>query len=206
MSRYVPWVLKMAWRDSRGSRRRLALYLSAMVLGVAALVAIRGFGDNMSRTVDEEAKTLLGADLRLESEQPFDDSTEVLIDSIGGTQSRRLSFGSMVVFPKTGNTRLAAVRAVEGGFPFYGALRTRPDSAAQGYQLGRRALVSGTLMDQFDVQVGDSVRIGTVTYRVAGEIEQAPGESSFSSAARPPVYIPRAELDTSLLSRGSLVE
>ncbi len=196
----------MAWRDSRGSRQRLALYLSAMVLGVAALVAIRGFGDNMSRTVDQEAKTLLGADLRLESEQPFDDSTEVLIDSIGGTQSRRISFGSMAVFPKSGGTRLTAVRAVEGGFPFYGALITRPDTASQVYQTGRRALVSGTLMNQFEAEVGDSVRIGGVSYRIAGEIQQAPGESSFSSAARPPIYIPKTELDTSLLSRGSLAE
>ncbi|PQJ35430.1 permease [Salinibacter sp. 10B] len=202
----VPWILKMAWRDSRGSRQRLALYLSAMVLGVAALVAIRGFGDNMSRTVDQEAKTLLGADLRLESEQPFDDSTEVMIDSIGGTQSRRISFGSMAVFPKNGGTRLTAVRAVEGGFPFYGALITQPDSASQVYQTGRRALVSGTLLNQFDAQVGDSVRIGRVSYQIAGEIQQAPGESSFSSAARPPIYIPKTELDTSLLSRGSLAE
>ena len=202
----LPWVLKMAWRDSRGSRKRLALYLSAMVLGVAALVAIRGFGENMSRTVDQEAKTLLGADLRLESEQPFDDSTEALIDSIGGVQARRISLGSMAVFPKSGGTRLAAVRAVEGGYPFYGALVTRPDSAAGTYQAGRQALVSGTLMNQFDVQVGDSVRVGRVTYRVAGEIEQAPGESSFSSAAQPPIYVPKAELDTSLLGRGSLAE
>jgi len=206
MSQYVPWVLKMAWRDSRGSRKRLALYLSAMVLGVAALVAIRGFGDNMSRTIDQEAKTLLGADLAFESEQPFDDSTEALIDSIGGTQSRRVSFGSMAVFPQSDGTRLTAVRAVDGGYPFYGALVTRPDSAAQAYQSGRRALVSGTLMSQFDAQVGDSVRIGGVTYRIAGEIQQAPGESSFSSAARPPIYVPKAEVDTSLLGRGSLAE
>jgi putative ABC transport system permease protein len=206
MMRSVPWILKMAWRDSRGSRKRLALYLSAMVLGVAALVAIRGFGDNMSRTVDQEAKTLLGADLRLESDQPFDDSTEGLIDSLGGTQSRRVSFGSMAVFPKTGDTRLTAVRAVEGRYPFYGALTTRPDSAATRYQGGQRALVASTLLTQYDVQVGDSVRIGSVTYEIAGEIKQAPGESSFSSAARPPIYIPRAEMDTSLLGRGSLAE
>lgn len=177
-----------------------------MVLGVAALVAIRGFGDNMSRTVDQEAKTLLGADLRFESEEPFDDSTTALIDSIGGVQSRRVSFGSMAVFPKTGGTRLTAVRAVEGGYPFYGALATRPDSASRLYQDGRRALVSGTLLNQFEAEVGDSVRIGETSYLITGEITQAPGESSFSSAARPPIYIPRAELDTTLLGRGSLAE
>jgi len=202
----LPWVLKMAWRDSRGSRRRLALYLSAMVLGVAALVAIRGFGDNLSATVDQEAKALLGADFRLESEEAFDDSTEALIDSIGGTQSRRISFGSMAVFPKTGATRLTAVRAVEGTYPFYGNLKTRPDSASALYQKNRSALVAGSLLNQFDVQIGDSIRIGGVNYRIAGEIKQAPGESSFSSAASPPVYVPRAGLDTTLLSRGSLAE
>ncbi len=202
----LPWVLKMAWRDSRGSRKRLALYLSAMVLGVAALVAIRGFGDNLSATVDQEAKALLGADLRLESDNAFDDSTEALIDSIGGLQSRRISFGSMAVFPETGGTRLAAVRAVEGEFPFYGALETRPDSAAQVYQEGRRALVSGSLLNQFGVQIGDSVQIGSVTYQIAGEVKQAPGESAFSSAASPPIYVPRSGLDTTLLSQGSIAE
>jgi putative ABC transport system permease protein len=198
----LPWTLKMAWRDSRGSRKRLALYFSAMVLGVAALVAIRGFGDNLTATVDREAKALLGADLRIDAEEPFDDSTEALIDSIGGTQARRVAFGSMALFPKTGDTRLTAVRAVEGDFPFYGTLETRPDSASRIYQQGRNALVAGSLMNQFDVGVGDSVRIGRMSYRIVGEIKQAPSESSLSS----PIYIPRAELDTTLLSRGSIAE
>ena len=202
----LSWILKMAWRDSRGSRSRLALYLSAMVLGVAALVAIRGFGANLTRTVDEEAKTLLGADLKLESESVFSDSTEALIDSIGGVQSRRVSFASMAYFPATGGTRLSAVRAVEGGFPFYGALETTPDSASAQYQERGGALVDGTLLRQFDVQVGDSVRIGDVHYPVVGELEQAPGESSFTSAASPRIYIPRAGLDTTLFGRGSRVE
>ena len=202
----VPWPLKMAWRDSRGSRKRLALYLSAMVLGVAALVAIRGFGDNLTRTVDQEAKTLLGADLRLEAEAAFSDSTEALIDSIGGTQSRRVSLASMAYFPKSGGTRLAAVRAVEGEYPFYGPFRTRPADAARRYQADGGALVAGTLMRQFNAQVGDSVRVGRRTYPIVGELQQAPGESSFTAAASPPIYIPRATLDTTLLGRGSQAE
>ena len=202
----LPWILKMAWRDSRGSRKRLALYLSAMVLGVAALVAIRGFGANLTRTVDQEAKTLLGADLKLEGESPFSDSTEALIDSIGGVQSRRVSFASMAYVPSTGGTRLSAVRAVEGDFPFYGALETTPDRASAYYQERDGALVDGTLLGQFDVGVGDSIRIGKVHYPIVGELEKAPGESSFTSAASPRIYLPRARLDTSLFGRGSRVE
>jgi len=196
----------MAWRDSRGSRKRLLLYLSAMMLGVAALVAIRGFGENLRRTVNREAKTLLGADLRLEAEAPFSDSTEAMIDTLGGEQARRVSMASMAYFPKNGGTRLAALRAVEGDYPFYGRVETRPDSAVAMYQEGRNALVARTLMRQFNAQVGDSVRVGRTTYRIVGEILQAPGESSFTSAASPPLYIPRAHLDSTLLGRGSQAE
>ena len=33
----MPWVLRMAWRDSRGSRWRLLLYTAAIAVGIAAL-------------------------------------------------------------------------------------------------------------------------------------------------------------------------
>jgi putative ABC transport system permease protein len=34
------FVLKLAWRDTRASRRRLLLFSLSIVLGVAALVAV----------------------------------------------------------------------------------------------------------------------------------------------------------------------
>ena len=200
------WTLKMAWRDSRGSRKRLALYLSSMALGVAALVAINGFGDNLERTVDNEAKTLLGADLELEREEPFSAETEQLIDSLGGEQSRRIEFSTMAYFPSSNGTRLVSVRATEGGYPFYGAIQTEPALAASTYRDGPNALLDGTLMQQYDTQVGDSVRLGNQTYRVAGEVIQSPRESSIMSAINPRVYIPRSYVDTTLFQRGSRVE
>jgi putative ABC transport system permease protein len=37
----------MAWRDSRASRRRLVLVSLSVVLGIAALVGIGSFADNL---------------------------------------------------------------------------------------------------------------------------------------------------------------
>ncbi len=197
------WTLKMAWRDSRGSRRRLLLYLSSMVLGVAALVAINGFGANLARTIDRQARTLLGADLLLERSRPFGEEAEALVDSIGGRQARRVSFASMAYFPASGGTRLSTVRAVEGDYPFYGAVVTEPEAAAQTYRQRGEALVDGTLLAQFGAAVGDSVRIGRRTYRVAGRLVETPRESSAIALISPRVYVPRAALDTSLLGFGS---
>lgn len=200
------WMFRMAWRDSRGSRRRFVLFLSSMVLGVAALVAINAFGENLRRAIDEEAKTLLGADLSLEANGPFSPETEALIDSLGGRQARRISFPSMALFPETGDTRLATVRAVEGDYPFYGEVETAPAGAAAAYLDGPNALVDGTLMRQFGVDVGDSVQIGERGYRIAGELVSTPRESAAVMLFSPRIYIPMAELDTTLLATGSRAE
>ena len=200
------WTWQMAWRDSRGSRKRLLLFLTSMVIGVAALVAINSFGENLERAIDEQSMTLLGADMSLERDQPFGPETEALIDSLGGEQARRVSFGSMAYFPKSNKTRLATVRAHEGDYPFYGAIETNPPQAAEVYRSGRNALVDGTLMTEFGVVVGDSVQIGNARYRVTGELLKTPRESAAVMLFSPRIYIPMAHLDTTLLSFGSRAE
>ena len=57
------FVLAMAWREGRAARRRLAFLTAAIAIGVAALVAINSFTDNLARSVEEQSRALLGADL-----------------------------------------------------------------------------------------------------------------------------------------------
>lgn len=63
------WLLKMAWRDSRRSRSRLFLFISSVILGIAALVAIYSLGNNLNDEVDNQAASLLGADLEISANQ-----------------------------------------------------------------------------------------------------------------------------------------
>lgn len=197
------WIWRFAGRDTRGNRGRLALFVASMVLGVAALVSINSFGDNLRGAIDEEAKTLLGADLSLESGNPFNDRVEAIIDSLGGTQSRRTSFASMAYFPRTQASRLVTVRGNEPGFPYYGSVETDPPDAAARYLESGGALIDGTLMQQFGIAVGDSMRIGTVSYRVEGRLLQTPRESAAVMLFSPRVYVPLARVDSSLLATGS---
>src|SRR5690606_41727904 len=43
------WIARMAWRDSRKSRSRLFLFISSIIIGIAALVAIFSLGDNLAK-------------------------------------------------------------------------------------------------------------------------------------------------------------
>ncbi len=196
----------MAWRDSRNYRKRLLLYMSSIVVGTGALVAITNLGDGMAQAVDDQARTLLGADMAFSSRRPFNDEVERIIADAGGEQARQTRFSSMVYFPKTGGTRLTQVRAAEGSFPFYGELLTRPREAATEYQLGRRALVDDGLMRQMGVAVGDSVKVGLSTFVIAGRLQNIPGEAGVFGVFAPRVFIPMSYLpDTGLIQRGSQV-
>ena len=72
------FILQMAWRDTRASRRRLLLYSLSIVLGVAALIGISSLGDSLREAVDSQAKGLLGADLSATARQDFSARVEVV--------------------------------------------------------------------------------------------------------------------------------
>lgn len=191
----------MAWRDSRRSRRRLLLFSSSVVLGIAALVAIRSFGESMRMAISDNAKSLVGADLVFSSREKFADDVEKEIEALGGQRAREVSFSSMVYFQKTGGTRLVQVRGLEEGFPFYGALETDPPGAATGFRAQHGALVEESLMTQFNAHMGDAIKIGKTEFPISGILKKVPGETVVFSTIAPRVYIPFADLQNTLLLR-----
>ena len=180
----------MAARDSRSHRRRLLLFMSSIALGIAALVAISSLGKNLADAINEQAKSLLGADLFIRGRQPFAPETEALLDSLGGEQSREVGFASMVYFPKSNGTRLARIRALAGDFPFYGDFETAPQEATRLFRNGQNALVEEALMLQYGAEVGDSIKVGAVQFRIVGRLKKMPGESAANAFIGPRVYFP----------------
>ena len=202
----IGWLIKMAWRDSRRSRSRLFLFISSIVFGIAALVAIYSFADNLEKDIDRQAGTLLGADLVISSNKAPDKNTRSMLAELGDDRSQERSFASMIYFSKSGGTRLVQIRAIEGKYPYYGEIETAPTEAGEGFKSRQEALVDKTVMLQFGAAVGDSVRIGAVQFRIAGVLEKAPGQTGLSSSVAPIVYIPFKYLEqTGLLQKGSRI-
>jgi putative ABC transport system permease protein len=96
----------------------------------------------------------------------------------------------MVYFPKSGGTRLIQVRALKGDFPYYGQLETTPVEAARNFRTKKTVLVDRALLLQFNVKVGDSMRLGTAGYIIEGELSGVPGQTGLSASVAPIVFIP----------------
>jgi len=202
----IPWLFNMALRDSRKNRSRLLLFISAIIFGIAALVAIYSFRYNLQHDIDKQAATLIGADLVVSGGKTVDPAVKPLLASLGDRRSEERSFPSMVYFPKTQGTRLVQVRALKGEFPYYGSLETEPVQAGTDFKNGKKALIDRILALQFNVRVNDSVKVGELTFLVAGILDKAPGQTGISSGVAPIVYIPLQYLEqTGLSKKGSRI-
>jgi putative ABC transport system permease protein len=148
----------MAWRDTRASRRRLLLFSTSIVMGIAALVAIRSFAASAESAIDQQSRLLLGADLSVTSRRALSAADEELLASLGGEQAREIDFSAMLYFPKADSAeagvRLVQVRASSSNFPFYGQFEADPAEAVLAFRAGAGVLLEPSLLHQFNARVG----------------------------------------------------
>ena len=205
----MPFVLAMAWRESRASLRRMALLVASIAVGVAALVAISSFTDSLQESVREQARALLGADLALGSASRFSPRAEeelkkVVGEARGTDVSRLVRFGAMAYVPRTTGARLVQVTAVEGGYPFYGRIETRPPGGWERLGEAGGVLVDPALVSALDANVGDTLALGEARLAIRGVVTSMPGDVAVRSALGPRVFMSARDLDaTGLLTFGS---
>ena len=200
----------MAAREIRAAPRRLLLLTASIAIGVAALVAIGSFTDNLRDSVRSQARALLGADFALSSRRPLPKAAEAILDTLtarGGTVARLTSFSGMGYVPRTSGTRLVQVAAVEGGYPFYGEIRTEPAGAWRELTQGRRVVVDPSLLTALNARLGDTLALGEGRFVISGSIVSAPGNVGVRTAFGPRIYIAARDLPgTRLLGFGSRAE
>jgi putative ABC transport system permease protein len=204
------FVLRMAAREIRAAPRRLLLLTGSIAVGVAALVSIDSFTDNLRDSVRGQARALLGADLALSSRRPLPKAAAAVLDTLavgGGRVARLTSFSGMAYVPRTSGTRLVQVAAVEQGYPFYGEIRTAPAAAWRELQRGGRVVVDPSLLTALLARVGDTLALGEARFVISGTVVSAPGNVGVRAAFGPRIYIPADDLPaTRLLGFGSRAE
>ena len=204
----VPFAFRLAAREARSTVRRLGAYTVAIAAGIAALVAINSFRAELVRSVADESRGLLGADLRISSGRPLPDSVQAVVDSAtaAGVPVATVTGTVSVALAPSGLTRLVQVRGVEGAYPFYGAIVTEPAGLWGTFAGTHDALVDPSLLLALEARVGDSLRIGQASFRIAGTLAKGPVELGPQSLIAPRVWISRAGLaDAGLIQFGSLV-
>jgi putative ABC transport system permease protein len=195
-----------AIRDSRKDRSKLFLFMSSIILGVAALVAINSFNDNLVKDINDQSKSLLGADMSVGGNKKLNENLTASLDSLDAERSSEVELFSMAFLPRVEASQFVRIKCLSGGFPFYGKLLTVPEDAANKYKNGEYALVDDGMMLQYKLEVGDSIKLGEVTFLIVGRLMSAFGSVDAGASFAPSVYIGMDNVTkTNLVQPGSLV-
>lgn len=202
------FALRLALRESRHGVKRVGVYMASITLGVAALVSIHSFREDVARSVQQEADVLMGANARFAANRVLPDSVVRVLDSLaaaGVPRARVTTALSMVLAPNSGEVRLLQVQANDGGYPYYGEVRTRPAGLWGRHVTERAVLADPAVLTQLGVEPGDSLVVGRVRLPLLGTVEDLPTDLGFQTAAGPRVFVSQETLDAAgLLGVGSL--
>jgi putative ABC transport system permease protein len=211
--RDVRFVLRMAWRETRASWARLLFFFVCVAIGVAAIIVLRSVVQHVRITLTREARSLIGADLVVQSSRPWTADLRARLATEFGTSVLETSevvetqtMAAAVEGRGTGRVRLVELRGVEPKFPFYGAIDLDGGKVYSHELLkGGGALVPPEFLLEMGLQVGDELLLAGRRFTIRGvvtrdRVQRAGGGIAFG----PRVYVDLADLRaTSLLGLGS---
>lgn len=191
-------------RDWRAGEWRVLLL--ALVLAVGSLATVGLFADRVRQALQQQARSLIGADLRITSSRPFPVQYREMAQKRGLRVVQSRIFPSMVSHSE--QVLLSEIQAVEPGYPLRGKIEIDDGNVHVAQTIPSHGTVwaDERLLRKLDLKVGDEVGIGmqrfTVAARIVKDIDQSIG---FSSLA-PSVLMNDADLAaTELLQEGSRI-
>jgi len=201
--------LRMLTRDWRGGELRVLA--AALVIAVASVTSVAFFADRVSRALVRDAHQLLGADLVLVSDHPWNAALSDEIAQRGLQRAEGMTFISMARAGAGEAAQLAGVKAVTENYPLRGKLRiapapNAPDDAAQAGPARGTVWIEERLVAALDAPVGARVRLGAATFEVAAVLTLEPerGANFFNIAPR--LFMNFADVpSTQLVQTGSRV-
>ena len=197
----------MLWRDWRGGE--LTILAVALVIAVTSITAVGFFTDRIERGLKQQSAELIAADLVITSAHQnvsdYIEDARAHYFQVAMTQQ----FRSIVL----GNERpqLVEVKAVTDAYPLRGVLRISEtafgvDEATTSIPASGDIWVEARLLQMLDLDVGDSVSLGSSTFNIRKVLRYEPDRAGDMFSVAPRVLMNRSDVDaTGLIGVGALV-
>lgn len=177
------FTLNLAARELRSSWRRLLLFFLCIAIGVGSIVGLRSLVQNLRKAVVNEVRTFFGGDARAGNNQPWSKEARESLERLkksplvtAHTEFLELQTMVRAAQDKQARPMMVQLRAVQSSFPLYGEVQLREGALyAPAMLKNRGVLLQPTLLQQLNLSVGDTVKIGKLTFTIRGILEFLPG-------------------------------
>lgn len=200
------WALAatLARRDLRARFRGLRLLLVCLFLGVGALAAIGSLASSISGELAARGQILLGGDVEFEIGQRRAEADEQKAIAALGRVSETIRMQSMAI--SAAQSVPVELKAVDAAYPLYGRLRLTDGRRVSAPPIDT-AWIGAALVDRLGVGIGETIRLGSATFRVGGMIAEEPDRLGEGFTLGPVVIVSLEGMDrTRLIQPGSLYQ
>jgi putative ABC transport system permease protein len=202
--------LTLARRELRGGVRGLWIVLLCLALGVGVIAAVGTLRAAVDAGLAADGRALLGGDLEVDGgSQPLPGELADWLHTQGAATSEMTQMRSMLVAPSA-ERQLIELKAVDAGWPLIGGASIEPNqsvaNALRQHDGTYGLLAEQVVLDRLGLHPGDTAKLGTATFRVAGTLTHEPDRVATASILGPRVLISADALaSTGLISPGAMV-
>ena len=203
--------IKLAFRDLRGGISSFRIFITCLILGVAAISGVGSISKAMNAGITKDSQRLLGGDFSIQlTHRPISSKANEYIKKIGLVSSIH-NMRAMAKTDKSDRRTLIELKAIDNAYPLYGQIKLSPDISLrqaliiEDGQMG--AVIDPALRQRLNLGLGDTIRIGNNTFTIRAEIIDEPDRVVRFTSFGPRVMIHSSALEkTGLLVKGSLAK
>jgi len=202
----LPLALRLALRDLRGGFSGFTIFLICIALGTGAIGAINSLSDAIQDSLAREGTVLLGGDVEATLVHRQANPEELAYLRSLGEVSEVATMRAMARRPDGSAQALVDLKAVDDAYPLYGAVTFEEGGGLAAAVKEGGLAVDRSILDQLQVNLGDTVSVGNASLPVKAVIEQEPDRLAAGPAFGARILLsPDSLKKTGLVEPGSLV-
>ena len=190
MSLSVKTAGRIAWRETRASSAKFLFVVLAVAAGVGALSGVQGFSTGFRSTLLDQSRTIMAADLTARQFAPASEAEQAAIDKLSARGVEYTLITETISMAAAANAAansdaatpvLVSIKAVDPGrYPYYGEVKLEPAGDIKSTLTPEAVTVAQDVLLRLSAKVGDSLRIGTGTFKIAAVTASEPDRMSGS--------------------------
>ena len=177
--------LRFALRELRGGLRGFYVFIACIALGVAAIAGVCSVACSLGDGLSREGRTILGGDLSFGLIHREVEPAERDFLASRGRVSVAATMRAMAR-KDDGNAALVEIKAVDGAYPLYGAVKLEPAmpvADALADKNGRfGAAADETLLARLNIAPGAVLSVGDATFEVRAALTTEPDKLAVDQA------------------------
>ena len=185
-------MLKFVFKELKNHHRFVLFFILNLSLGLSGFVALDFFKHSLDNVLKSNSKAMLGGDLAVSARRPLTKKEIQIVrqsTGVGIEEAKIIQMYSMLA-GADGNSRLVHVQAITSNYPFYGGFQFQSDLSDVNASIHEKPVVwvYPELLEQLNLQIGEEVSIGKLSFRITHVIEDDPS-GNLSNSVAPRVYI-----------------